>query len=81
LNEGGLGGPSVITNPPGADPLHHEYMQGSTTKLTYNAPGGGQKWSFKDSNYMFAKFDIDNREYEKYAVGLAQKMEAAKKQQ
>src|SRR5574341_271048 len=35
LIEGGLGGAPTIVNPPGADPLHHEYSQGRTTSLDY----------------------------------------------
>jgi len=42
LVEGGLGGNSKITNPPGADPLHHEYAQGKTSKMTYT--DSGQNW-------------------------------------
>ena len=70
LVEGGLGGHSKIVNPPGADPLHHEYLQGQTTKLAYN--DAGQNW--KDSNYMRGEFTVDSEQYEKFAAGLAQKM-------
>ena len=77
LIEGGLGGSIKISNPPGADPLHKEYNQGLTTTMTYS--DAGQNWSFKDSNYMFATFQLDNEMYEKYAAGLAQKMAAMKK--
>src|SRR5437764_5165151 len=72
LVEGGLGGTSKITNPPGADPLHHEYAQGKTTKMIYTEYG--QNWDWQDSNYMLGTFTIDNVQYEKYAAGLAQKM-------
>ena len=72
LVEGGLGGNSKITNPPGADPLHHEYAQGKTSKMTYS--DSGQNWDWQDSNYMLGTFTIDNAQYEKYAAGLAQKM-------
>jgi hypothetical protein len=72
LIEGGLGGSSKITNPPGADPLHHEYAQGQTTKMTYN--DSGQNWNWQGSNYMFGTFTLDNVQYAKYAAGLAQKM-------
>lgn len=77
LIEGGLGGSSKIVNPPGADPLHHEYSQGETTKIAYN--DAGQDWSFSGSNYMFGTFEIDSAQYEKYAAGLAQKMADMKK--
>jgi hypothetical protein len=72
LVEGGLGGPSKITNPPGADPLHHEYAQGKTSKMTYT--DSGQNWDWHDSNYMLGTFTIDSAQYEKYTAGLAQKM-------
>jgi hypothetical protein len=77
LIEGGLGGSVTITNPPGADPLHHEYKQGLTTSMAFT--DAGQNWDFKDSNYMFGTFQIDSVQYEKYAAGLAQKMGASKK--
>src|SRR5438445_2976287 len=35
LIEGGLGGSPKIVDPPGADPIHHEYAQGRTSKMTY----------------------------------------------
>ncbi|HEU4400919.1 MAG TPA: DUF1326 domain-containing protein [Candidatus Polarisedimenticolia bacterium] len=76
LIEGGLGGSVKITNPPGADPLHHEYQQGQTTAMAYN--DAGQNWSFEGSNYMFGTFQIDSAQYEKYAAGLAQKMQPNK---
>jgi hypothetical protein len=72
LIEGGLGGTPKIVNPPGADPLHREYAQGRTSKMTY--ADADQNWSWDNSNYMFGTFTIDNVQYEKYAAGLAQKM-------
>jgi len=74
--EGGMGGSPKITNPPGADPLHKEYMQGTTTKMAYN--DADQNWSFEGSNYMFGTFTLDSAQYEKYAAGLAQKMQPKK---
>ena len=79
LIEGGMGGTPTITDPPGADPIHHEYKQGETTTMTYN--DAGQDWKFAHSNYMFGTFTTDNVEWEKYSIGLAQKMEAMKKQE
>ncbi len=76
LIEGGMGGSSKIVNPPGADPLHHEYAQGRTSKMTYS--DADQNWSWDNSNYMLGTFTIDNVEYEKYAAGLAQKMAQTK---
>jgi hypothetical protein len=70
--EGGLGGSPKVVNPPGADPIHHEYAQGRTSKMTYN--DAEQNWSWDNSNYMFGTFTVDNIQYEKYAAGLAQKM-------
>jgi uncharacterized protein DUF1326 len=76
LIEGGLGGSSKIVNPPGADPLHKEYEQGTTTQIAYN--DAGKSWNFEDSNYMFGTFELDSEQYEKYAAGLAQKMATKK---
>ena len=72
-----LGGHPKIVNPPGADPIHHEYFQGATTKLAYN--DAGQNWNWKDTNYMRGQFTVDSEQYEKYAAGLAQKMAGMKK--
>jgi hypothetical protein len=77
LIEGGLGGSSRIVNPPGADPLHHEYAQGESTKIAYN--DAGQDWNFSGSNYMYGTFEIDSVQYEKHVAGLAQKQAAMKK--
>jgi len=77
LIEGGLGGSARIVNPPGADPLHHEYSQGESTKIAYN--DAGQDWNFSGSNYMYGTFEIDSVQYEKHVAGLAQKMAATKK--
>lgn len=76
LIEGGLGGAVRIVNPPGADPLHHEYQQGQTTKMAYT--DAGQNWAFEGSNYMFGTFVLDSAQYEKYSAGLAQKMQKSK---
>ena len=70
LVEGGLGGHPKIVNPPGADPIHHEYLQGETTKLVYN--DAEQNWNWKNSNYMRGEFTVDSEQYEKFAAGLAQ---------
>ena len=76
LMDGGMGGSPKITNPPGADPLHKEYRQGTTTQMAYN--DADQNWSFEGSNYMFGTFQLDSEQYEKYAAGLAQKMQPKK---
>jgi hypothetical protein len=72
LIEGGLGGSSKITNPLAADPLHHEYAQGRTSKWTYS--DSGQNWDWQESNYMLGTFTLDNVQYRKFTAGLAQKM-------
>ncbi len=72
LVEGGLGGSSKITNPPGADPIHHQYTQGKTSKMVYT--DSSQNWDWNDSNYMQGKFTVDSEQYTKYTAGLAQKM-------
>src|SRR5437588_13049477 len=72
LVEGGLGGSSKITNPAGAEPLHHQYAQAKTTKMTYN--DSDQNWNCSDTSYMLGTFTIDSDQYTKYAAGLAQKM-------
>ena len=78
LIEGGMGGATRIVNPPGADPIHHEYSQGATTKLTYT--DADQKWDYEaGTNYMYGTFTIDSEQYEKFVAGLAQKMAAAEK--
>lgn len=79
LVDGGLGGHPKIVNPPGADPIHHEYFQGATTKLAYN--DAGQNWNWKDSNYMRGEFTVDSEQYEKFTAGLAQKMAGMNKPQ
>jgi hypothetical protein len=78
LLEGGLGGASKVVNPPGADPIHREYQQGRTAKMTYS--DADQNWSWENSNYMLGKFTVDSAQYEKYAAGLAQKMSGMKEQ-
>jgi hypothetical protein len=70
--EGGLGGDPKIVNPPGADPIHHQYAQGRTSKMQFT--DADQNWSWENSNYMFGTFTVDNLQYEEYAAGLAQKM-------
>ena len=79
LVEGGLGGHPRIVNPPGADPIHREYIQGLSTKFVY--ADAGQHWNMEGRNYMRGEFTVDSEQYEKYAVGLAQKMAATQKPQ
>jgi len=73
LVDGGMGSLSKITNPTGADPIRKEFYQGRTSKYSYN--DADQKWSWKDSNYMWNKFEVTSEDYEKFAAGLSQKMQ------
>jgi hypothetical protein len=77
LIDGGLGGPTKITNPIGADPVRKEFSQGRTSKYVFN--DAGQKWNFSGSNYMWNKFSVTSEDYEKHMAGLSQKMEEMKK--
>ena len=74
LIEGGLGGPPKVVNPPLADPTHKQFLQGQTTRLTYK--DAGQGWNYESSNYMFNKFDVDNKEYERHEAAMAKMMKA-----
>ena len=53
-------------------PTHKEYFQGQTTRLTYS--DAGQGWEHKDSNYMWNKFEVDNKAYEKHEADIAKMM-------
>jgi len=77
LVEGGMGSLSKITNPTGADPIRKEYYQGRTSKYVYN--DADQKWNWKNSNYMWNKFEVTSEDYEKFAAGLSQKMQQMQK--
>jgi hypothetical protein len=74
LVEGGLGGKVKISNPPGADLFHKEYVQGRNSSLVYT--DADQNWKHEGTNYMQGKFSVTSEENAKYASGLAQKMEA-----
>jgi hypothetical protein len=76
LLPGGMGGTPKIVNPPGADPFHHEYEQGVTTRQTYS--GSGQKWDWSNTNYMYGSFDVTSEEFAKFAVAMTQQMEKAR---
>jgi len=76
LIDGGYGGPPKVSNPPLADPTHKQFLQGATTKLTYN--DAGQGWKYQDSNYMFNQFEVDNKEYAKFEAEMARKMAGMK---
>ena len=72
LIEGGYNGAPKVVNPPLADPTHKQFLQGQTTQLTYS--DAGQNWKYEDSNYMFNKFTVDNKQYEKHEAMMARKM-------
>ena len=74
LIEGGLGGPPKVVNPPLADPTHKQFLQGQTTRLTYK--DAAQDWKYENSNYMYNKFDVDNKVYEKHEAAIAKMMKA-----
>jgi hypothetical protein len=76
LIQGGFDGAPVISNIPLADPTHKQFQQGQTTKFTYS--DAGQNWKYEDSNYMFNKFDVDSKEYEKFEAEMAKKMQKLK---
>jgi hypothetical protein len=72
LIEGGSSGPPKIMNPPLADPTHREFLQGQSTKLAYS--DAGQGWKYENSNYMFNRFKVNNRQYQKFEAEMAKKM-------
>ncbi len=76
LMPGGMGGAPKIVNPPGADPIHKEYLQGVTTKQTYT--DSGKKWDWSNSNYMYGTFQTDSDEYMKFNAAMTQQMGKAK---
>ncbi len=74
LVDGGLGsGPSKIVNATGADPFRKEFMQGRTTRQTYN--DAGQKWDWSNSNYMFTTFEVTSEDMARFAQAMTQKMQ------
>lgn len=72
LIEGGSSGSPKIVNPPLADPTHREFLQGQSTKLVYS--DAGQGWKYENSNYMFNRFKVDSKEYQRFEADLAKKM-------
>ncbi|HZO99928.1 MAG TPA: DUF1326 domain-containing protein [Terriglobia bacterium] len=73
LIEGGQGSHSKIVNPVAADPIRKEFYQGRTSKYAYN--DAEQKWDWKDSNYMWTRFDVTSEDYQKFAAAMSQKMQ------
>ena len=76
LIEGGFGGAPKVQNPPLADPTHREYQQGQSTSLVYS--DSGQGWKYENSNYMFNRFKVNSKEYEKHEAEMARKMAKGK---
>jgi hypothetical protein len=72
LIEGGFGGAPKIHNPPLADPTHRQFQQGQTSNLVYS--DSGQGWKYENSNYMFNRFKVNSKEYEKHEAEMAKKM-------
>ena len=72
LVDGGMGGPTKIVNPPGADPIHREYEQGKTTSVQYK--DGERNFDWKNTNYMFANFSVDSDEQGKFVQAMMQMM-------
>jgi len=72
LIDGGSDGHPKVINPPLADPTHKEFLQGETTKLSYS--DAGQGWEYKNSNYMWNKFSVTGKQYEKHEAEMAKKM-------
>jgi hypothetical protein len=77
LIDGILGGPPKIINPPGADPIRAEYLQGVTTSFRYT--DASQDWNSTNSNYMFGNFEVDSKQYNEYNAKVMQMMEEKKK--
>ena len=73
---GGYDGHPKVINPPLADPTHKQFLQGQTTKLTYS--DAGQGWEYENSNYMWNKFSVDNKQYEKHEAAMARKISQMK---
>jgi hypothetical protein len=72
LIDGGYAGAPKVINPPLADPTHQQFLQGQTTKLTYK--DAGQDWKYENSNYMYNKFQVTSKQYEKHEAEMAKKM-------
>ena len=72
LISGGYSGAPKIVNPPLADPTHREFLQGRSTQLVYS--DSGQGWKYENSNYMFNRFKVTSKQYEKYEADMAKKM-------
>ena len=70
-----MGGSPKIVSAPGADQVHREYQQGRTTRQTYT--DSGRKWDWSNTNYMYATFETNNDEYEKFFAALTQAMDKA----
>ena len=72
LIEGGSSGAPKIINAPLADPTHREFLPGESTRLVYS--DAGQGWKYENSNYMFNRFKVDDKQYQKFEADMAKKM-------
>jgi hypothetical protein len=72
LIDGGYDGAPKVVNPPLADPTHQQFLQGQTTHLTYS--DAGQDWKYEDSNYMWNKFTVDDKQYARHEAMMMKKM-------
>ncbi|HEY6226068.1 MAG TPA: DUF1326 domain-containing protein [Verrucomicrobiae bacterium] len=72
LIDGGFAGAPKIQNPPLADPTHRQYQQGQSSSLVYS--DSGQGWKYDNSNYMFNRFKVNSKDYEKFEAEMAKKM-------
>ncbi len=67
LMETALGGAPKISNPMLPDPMHKEYLQGTTTRQSYH---DAAEWDFSNSNYMYNQFTVTNRDYEEFQAKM-----------
>lgn len=72
LIEGGFDGAPKVVNPPLADPTHEQFFQGQATQFTYS--DAGQDWKYENSNYMWNKFNVNDRQYAKHEAMMMKKM-------
>jgi hypothetical protein len=75
LMSGGFKGTPKIVNPPGADPFHKEYLQGVTTKQSYDDVA---HWNFENTNYMYTTFNVTSADMKQYAAAMEEMMKSMK---
>ena len=72
LIDGGYDGAPKVVNPPLADPTHAQFFQGQTTQFSFS--DAGQDWKYENSNYMWNKFTVDDKQYAKHEAMMMKKM-------